>query len=497
MMSCAHTWAEPDLYILADEDLIETSRNAVRRLCPIEKHSEPVIAPDRPWEGLMPDGEVISLQDPFYATVLFDPLERVYRCWYRALNRYLSRSYSRGFANQASQLCHAVSSDGVNWEKPVTGQVLYDGSYENNMLRLIDESSPAPDNYAESMGSIIPYSAPDSEDRFAASIHTQFDDPIYPKGITMCFSPDGLRWRMHCPPVLPLDGDCNSLSWDPENKRYLLTSRSSQHANLCRRWGHGWKRHIALGRSLDLIHWTPLATVLEADDKDPDDTELYKMYVIPYGHAYLGQLLVFYTHEMVLENQLALSRDLTNWQRVGDRQPILARGSEGSWDCRHVTLSDNPPHPQGDKMRFWYGGKSAPHYQAGYGALGTGAMRRDGFACYEAGEKEAVLTTIPFRVNGATSIALNVDATDGEVRAEVADKAGNPIEGCTREDCIPIEGDHIRTVVNFKAGPGRFFDRGNFLRFADEVRFRFYLRKARLYAFKSPHLTPLWPGEDK
>ena len=242
-----------------------------------------------------------------------------------------------------------------------------------------------------------------------------------------------------------------------------------------------------------MIHWTPLETILEADDKDPEDTELYKMYIVPYGHAYLGQLLMFYTHEMVLENQLALSRDLVNWQRVGDRRPILARGSEGSWDSKHVTLSDNPPHPEGKRMRFWYGGASAPHYQAGYGALGTGTLRRDGFVCYEAGKKEGVLTTIPFRVNGATQLSLNVDAADGEVRAEVVDKAGDPIEGCTREDCVPIRGDHVRTVVSFKAEAGRLADRGNRLRFADEVRFRFYLRNAKLYAFKAPNLSLRWP----
>ncbi len=491
-ISYAHTWAEPDLYILADEDLIETSRNTIRRLCQIEKHPDPVIAPDRSWEGFMADGQVISLQDPFYATVLFDPSEGIFRCWYRALNRYLSKSYSRGFANQSSQLCYALSSDGIEWEKPVTKLVLYDASYENNMLRLIDESSPAPDNYAESMGSIIPYSALDSEDRFVASIHTRFNDAIYPKGITVCFSPDGLRWRMHFPPVLPLDGDCNSLSQDPTTSSYLLATRSSQHANLCRRWGHPWKRHIALSRSRDLFHWTPAQTVLEADERDPDDTELYKMYIMPYGHAYLGQLLTFYAHEMVLEGQLALSRDLKNWQRVGDRQPILTRGAEGSWDSKHVTLSDNPPHPEGEKIRFWYGGASAPHYQAGYGALGTGTLRRDGFVCYEAGKEEGVLTTIPFRVDGATWIILNVDVGGGEVRAEVTDKGGNPIDGCSRTDCIPIQGDHTRVVVNFKTGPGRFSDRGNRLRLPEEVRFRFYLKKAKLYAFKAPCVSPMW-----
>ena len=493
-MSQAHTWAEPDLYILADEDLIETSKNAVRRLCPIEKHPEPVIVPDRPWEGLTPGGEVTSLQDPFYATVLFDPVDGIFRCWYNAYNRFVNRANHQPFANQGSSCCYAISADGIDWEKPAVRRVLYEGSYENNILRFMEQSTVDTSVLAEQVWNVMPYSAPESEDRFAASLFTHYDDPLYSSGITVCFSPDGLRWRMHFPPVLPLDGDCHAMSVDPVNKCFIATTRSHQHANLCRRWGRPWKRHIALSRSRDLFHWTPMQTVLEVDEKDPDDAQLYLMYVIPYGHGYLGQLLVFRTDEMVLDNQLAFSRDLENWQRVGDRRLILARGPEGSWDSRHVALSNNPPHPEEGNMRFWYGGKSAPHYQAGYGALGTGTLRRDGFVCCEAGEKEGVLTTLPFRPEGPTWIILNVDASGGEVLVEVVDKAGNPIDGCTRKDCIPIRGDHIRAVVNFKVKPKDLFSRGNFMRFNDLIRLRFYLRNAKLYAFKAPRLVPQWPA---
>jgi len=494
MLSQAHTWVEPDLYLLADEDLIETSENAVRRLCPIEKHPEPVIVPDKPWEGIAPDGSVDSLQDPFYATVVFDPQDGLFKCWYNAYTRFTNRVYRPPFADQGSATCYATSYDGLQWRKPAVRLVLYDGSYENNMVRVMQRSTDDSSVLADQPWAIIPHSPPGSDDRFVSSLFTQFDDPLYSTGITVCFSPDGLRWRMHFPPVLPLDGDCHSLSIDPIGECFLMTTRSHQHTNLCGRWGHPWKRHIALAKSRDLLHWTPMVTVLEADEQDPEDTQLYHMHIVPYGHAYLGQLLVFRTHEMVLENQLALSRDLVHWQRVGSRQPLLPRGPEGSWDSKHVSLTTNPPHPEGQNMRFWYGGKSAPHYQAGYGALGTGTLRRDGFVCYEAGDTEGVITTIPLKSGGSTTIGLNVDASEGEVTAEVVGKSGQPLKGCARADCIPIHGDHTRVVVNFKAGPGQFFDRGNFLRFyGEEVRFRFHLRNAKLYAIKSPRLMPQWP----
>lgn len=488
-----HTWAESDLYILADEQIIEKAENAVRRLCPVEKHPDPVIVPDKPWEGLASDGSVTSLQDPLYGVVLFDPDDGLFKCWYNAYDRFVNRENHQPMANQGSSCCYAVSADGITWEKPVVGSVLYDGSLENNIVRFMEQSTRDTSVLTEQSWNVLPFSPPDSDDRFAASLYTQYDDPIYPRGITFCFSPDGLRWRMHYPPALPLDGDCHSVSLDPVNKCCVLTSRSHQHMNLSRRWGRPWKRHIALSRSRDLIHWTAMQTVLEADDQDPEDGQLYLMYIIPYGHGYIGQLLFMRTGDMTLDEQLTFSRDLENWQRVGDRKPFLELGAEGSWDSKHVALTNNIPHPEGDSMRFWYAGKDMPHYQAGYGALGTGTLRRDGFVCYEAGEKEGVLTTLPFKPTGATWFTLNVDASDGEVITEVADRDGSPIEGCRREECIPIRGDHTRAVVNFKADPSTLFSRGNFMRFGQEIRLRFYLRNARLYAIKAPHLAPQWP----
>jgi len=341
---------------------------------------------------------------------------------------------------------------------------------------------------------VIPHNNPELGTRYAATMHTQFDDELYPKGITVCFSPDGIHWKLHFPPVIPLDGDCHAISWDPGTKCFLLTTRSSQHGNLCSRWGHPWKRHIALAKSRDLLHWTPTQTILEVDENDPEDAQIYMMLVIPYGHLYLGQMLMFYTHEMTLDNQWAVSRDLVNWKRL-EYKPCLKLGPEGSWDSKHVTLSKNLPHPEGNLLRFWYGGASAPHYQAGYGALGTATLRRDGFACYEAGDEEGILTTIPLEARKCW-IALNVDAADGEVLVEVLDKSGTPVEGFRREDCVPIRGDWIRALVQFRTA-GSTETTNRFVFGSGEFRFRFYLKRARLYAFKANGVSPLWPKEEQ
>ena len=78
---------------------------------------------------------------------------------------------------------------------------------------------------------------------------------------------------------------------------------------------------------------------------------------------------------------------------------------------------------------------------------------------------------------------LNVDATDGEVRVEILDKDDRPIDGCSVEDCFPITGDHTRAMLTFKEG------RGTFVRHTGTVKFRFYLKNAKLYAIKAPNVA--------
>jgi len=146
-------------------------------------------------------------------------------------------------------------------------------------------------------------------------------------------------------------------------------------------------------------------------------------------------------------------------------------------------------------MRVWYGGASAPHYQAGYGAMGTGTLRVDGLACYEnESPQQAVLTTIPFSVKDGFWLALNVDASEGETTVEVLNVDHTPVQGLTREACVPIHGDHIRKMVNFAYGSTSDSHHRNWLQLSEKtVRLRFHLNNAKLYAFKAPGLKPMLP----
>ncbi|MCM8770035.1 MAG: hypothetical protein NC911_10305, partial [Candidatus Omnitrophica bacterium] len=278
-------WAENDLFLMADQKLVEKAEKATFSVCQMEKHPEPVLIPEQTWEGGNGKHSKPVHQDPVDGSVLFDPEQEKFHCWYRIHSRLAT----------AGNVGYAISRDGLNWEKPVVGLVQFEQSLKNNLVPI-----SVPPIKSQHLSGVLPNYLDSLPAKLIGTVYSSFDDPIYSSGITFIYSQDGLHWQAHFPPVLPLDGDAHCLMWDPNNRCYLCTTRSYQHYHLVRRFqlkGMSQlrnKRHIALARSRDLVHWTPMVTVLEADQEDPENAELYLMYIIPYGNAYTGLVQLFY-----------------------------------------------------------------------------------------------------------------------------------------------------------------------------------------------------------
>jgi hypothetical protein len=491
-------WAEPDLFLMADPDLITSSHNATFHLCPMQKADGPQLLPIMPWEG--GDGSKVRPvhQDPIDGSVLFDPHRHLFHLWYRTHNRELSTvadpaagdNHTRAaFHIEGSNCCYAVSEDGQNWQRPRVGQVRWRGSYDNNMFRVA-----VPPVLTDHLSGVVPnYTG--SGPRLVCTVYSAFNDPIYPNGITQMFSDDGVNWQPHFPPTLPMDGDAHALTWDERRRCYICTTRSHAHAIEVRRMQQAGfshlrnKRHVAIASSRDLLHWGPMVMALEADEKDAPSAQLYHMYVLPYGHLYLGFVQMFYMSKDMsfgpLEMQLAVSRDALSWKRVAQGEPILPRGEAGSWDSAHVSLCTARPHLEGERMRFWYGGKDTEHWQAGNAAMSSATLRQDGFACWRAGNDGGHITTAPMQLDWATWPMLSVDASGGEARLEILGDGDQPLAGCSAADCHPITDNHTRQIVTF--GPSR----GTFVRHTGKIRFRIHLRNASLYAIKLPNVQIL------
>ena len=82
---------------------------------PARHEANPVLIPDRPWEGYL------VLQP---GTVIWDEEDGCFKMWYNA-------QPSRDRPDAEKNLCYATSSDGANWDKPELGLEEFDGSTAN------------------------------------------------------------------------------------------------------------------------------------------------------------------------------------------------------------------------------------------------------------------------------------------------------------------------------------------------------------------------------
>jgi len=484
-------FADPTLFLVADEQLFGELQDATYELHALAKAAEPVIDVTEPWEGNR-RGEGPGVQsDPMDGTVQYDPHTGLFHMWYRSHNGLVAGPSEReptAMPPRSSWICYATSRDGLTWDKPALGRVPYEQRFDTNMVRIA-----VPPVKTSHLNGVMPDYRPGREGKFVATCYSHFDDPLYERGITFLESDNGFDWVPHFPPALPMDGDAHFLMWDPSRQCYICTTRSYVHGRMVHRLQlRGYhelrnKRHVAIASSRDLVHWTPMQTVLEVDEHDPENAQMYTMYVLPYGHGHLGFVQMFYPNaEMTsgpLDVQVTFSRDLLTWQRIGDRRPFLARGEAGTWDQAHVSLYGNPPNPEGDTLRFWYGGKDKEHWQNGQGAVGTGTLRRDGFACIAAADGS--VTTAPFDLVWATKMALSADVdSGGSIRLEVLDAESLlPLAGCSSTDCDPLTTSGTRLQVSFTGS--------TFIRHTGRIRFRIHLKSARLYALKATNCTPV------
>jgi hypothetical protein len=122
-------------------------------------------------------------------------------------------------------------------------------------------------------------------------------------------------------------------------------------------------------------------------------------------------------------------------------------------------------------------------------AIGLATLRLDGFVSLSANSKPGAVTTKPFKLVGS-KLEVNVDAAQGQVWVEVLDAAGEAIPGFAQKDCQNIKGiddlrfepkwnRHVRSEAERRSS---FSDLGALK--DKEVRLRFHLQDAHLYAFK-------------
>ena len=178
--------------------------------------------------------------------------------------------------------------------------------------------------------------------------------------------------------------------------------------------------------------------------------------------------------------ELASSRNLKNWSRLGDRQAFIepSRTDCGAYDLTQI-MSPASAVVRDDELWFYYSGlkyraltseKNRRDLDKDSSAICLAVLRRDGFVSLDVGENGGTVLTDPFVLFGKR-LFVNVDAAGGELSVEALDGDGGVVAVSA-----PLEGDHPSAELVWQQG-----NMGEQLN--NVVSLRFTLRNAKLYSY--------------
>ena len=325
-------------------------------------------------------------------------------------------------------------------------------------------------------------------------------------------SPDGVTWRQIDVPKIQ-SSDEGNFSLDAANGLFLHTVKRS----------NKYGRAVALATSRDFQTWKDHGVVFGADDRDQeigkeairkrmaDETlhrppyndpavhaiSVYNMGLFRYEGLYLG-LPAFYHATGPVPNypntvgfhlvKLVSSRDLKNWDRVGNRATFIgpSRLGSGAYDLTQI-LPPSEPIVRGDELWFYYTGlkwRGSFTYVGKFpkgeyvpiagkdrdgGAICLAVLRRDGFVSLDAGEQEGVMETQAFKLAGER-VFVNANVRTGQLTVEMLGEDGKLLAVSKK-----LQGDLPRELVKWRESTADLTGK--------TIRLRFRLRNGSLYSY--------------
>ena len=462
--------------LFVDDAIVSDKSDVARTLHPAKKLDQPVLLPDRPWEG----NRVYV-----YGTVHYDADARQFRMWYLTrLGRGQQHRAPGLRERQGDMILYATSEDGIHWKKPDLGLHEFDGSRQNNIL-VFDKHSPT----------VIVDETADPSERYKMAAWDWNREQF---GYWVAHSADGLVWNEY---------DVNPILMNTEETLETITvahdRQNGEYFAFHRRWGDigGFDRRlIAVCTSRNFLDWSDPELIIVSDDQDdawvqdPEQRgEFYGMAGFLYGRQFLGFLPVFNVMRDArgqdvgaeqspwdgpIEAQLVHSRDGRKWERFFDRTPIIPRGEPGSFDAGCILCSADRPVICGDEVWHYYtaintmhGGPMPPKTVT----IARASWRLDGFVSLDAGHLGGVVETVPLNLP-AGQLVVNADASQGSLTVELLAADGQTLPGYSQEECTAIRSDSVRHKVRWQ---GQQSTPGN-----GPVRLRFHMDTAQLYSFR-------------
>jgi len=330
------------------------------------------------------------------------------------------------------------------------------------------------------------------------------------RGYNTMVSPDGLHWTRHSPKPICPGADVITGYYDESRKLWVALGKIGTRIR-----GHQ-RRVFYLVTSADFETWTSPELAIYPDLEDdsgslgrveqvrsmldqPDDpaemrTEFYGVGFYPAESCTLGFPWVFTINsrarygnqEGPFELQLAVTRDLRNWQRPF-RIPCVARGAVGDWECG-IQQTAARAIRIGDEIWLYYCGANYTHgtpvlyrpddpgRKTKYtSSIGLAKWKLDRFVSADGLTANGKLTTVPVVFSG-NRLELNArTGAGGSIQAELLDAARKRLEGF--KPSIRFQGDELRATIRWSDSAPLATLKGN------PVTLLFHLNKAELYSF--------------
>jgi hypothetical protein len=461
--------------LFIDQVLVRSADGIAFTLHPAQKHPRnPLVKADQPWEGWRLE---------IYGSVLYDEDEGLFKMWYIGE----APDY---FPNYAT--LYATSKDGVTWDKPLTGTI---------------PCAKAPKHNAVADACLLASVIKDAADPDPARRYKMIYWNQALHGYHTMISPDGLHWtQFSSEPICP-SGDVITGYYDAARQLYVAFPKMGATV-----MGHN-RRCFWLITSKDFVTWTKPELVFAPDLRDdagslarieevrpvldvPDDTALMRTEFYGIGAYQAESCTIAFPWVFTVNNnarygnqegpgelQLAVSRDLVNWERPF-RIPCVPRGGIGEWDCGFFTTPAEAIRV-GDEIWLYYCGSNYTHgtpclYRAegtGRGtrfnaSIGLATWKLDRFVSADAPAEGGALTTVPVVFSGSRLELNAATKKDGSITVEILDLQGRALARSKR-----FSGDDLRHPVEWT----RKTDLAKLA--GTPVTLRFRMKSAELYSF--------------
>ena len=298
--------------------------------------------------------------------------------------------------------------------------------------------------------------------------------------------------------ALPLSmSDAADVFFDPIGERYVVYGKA---------WiqgpagGLAWKHAMARIESPDFLQWSKPHIVSGPDDRDPPNTEFHTSPVFFHKGVYfcLNQILSARGEAIgakadAMHIELMISRDGFRWERPFRDEPFIA-GREQAFSNGGI-FTNATPVILAREMRFYYGGYNSgaigggkkltdPSQQSGVGFASIPLDRFAGIRPVAVSAQSTLkrplenigqITLKPLDLGGIRKIAVNADATEGEVRLEILNEDGFRMRGFSKDEAIPMKGDSLAHVAAWKDKDPEGLPKGKYL-------LRIHLDNAEVFA---------------